>query len=75
MRQVAGELCGNELSDDERRAAEEVGVVWDRPLPPEEGLLDKPDLNSDRFARCRRCGEIHKNMDYWFAKLEKIEVE
>jgi hypothetical protein len=75
MRQVAGELCGNELSDDERRAAEEVGVVWDRPLPPEEGLLDKPDLNSDRFARCRICGEIHKNMDYWFAKLEEIEVE
>jgi hypothetical protein len=91
MRQVAGELCGNELSDDERRAAEEVGVVWDRPIPPEEGQpdnvvwnglnrpeegqLEKPDLNSDRFARCKICRRIFKNMDYWFVKLEEIEVE
>lgn len=91
MKQVAGELCGNELSDDERRAAEEVGVVWDRPIPPEEGRidnfvwngpnrpgegqLDKPDLNSDGFARCKFTGRILENMDYWFAKLEEIEAE
>ncbi|KAH6632437.1 hypothetical protein F5144DRAFT_489559 [Chaetomium tenue] len=90
MKQVVGELCGNELSDDERRAAEEVGVVWDRPTPPEEGQLDnvvwnglnrpeegqldKPDLNSYGFAKCKCCGTI-LNMDYWFVKLEEIEVE
>ncbi|KAH6634621.1 hypothetical protein B0J18DRAFT_416773 [Chaetomium sp. MPI-SDFR-AT-0129] len=91
MTQVVEGLYGNDLSDDERRAAEEVGVIWDRPTPPEEGQLgnvvqygptppeegqlDKPDLNSDRFAGCKTCRRIYRNMDYWFAKLEEIEVE
>ncbi|AEO69060.1 792b4b44-d3df-438b-909a-0ff499880675 [Thermothielavioides terrestris] len=72
MTQVEKELCGNQLSDDERRAAEEIGVVWDRPPPLEEGQLYKSDSDSDLRDVF---GEPWASLDYLSAKLEEIEVE
>jgi hypothetical protein len=34
MGEVLGHLHGSDLTEDERRGAEEIGVVWDGPKPP-----------------------------------------
>ncbi|OIW33499.1 hypothetical protein CONLIGDRAFT_180622 [Coniochaeta ligniaria NRRL 30616] len=59
MREVLDHLEGNRLTDDERRKAEEIGVVWDRPESPE--VMDNP-YSWDQ-------------MEHWIYKLEKIEAE
>ncbi|KAI0436950.1 hypothetical protein F4803DRAFT_197268 [Xylaria telfairii] len=57
--EILDRLEGNDLTDDERRGAEEIGVVWDKmgPEPP-------PEVEED-----------WRKLDYWMAKLEKIEAE
>ncbi|TGJ81342.1 hypothetical protein E0Z10_g7416 [Xylaria hypoxylon] len=60
MEAVVGNLQGSDLTDDERRGAEEIGVVWDNmgPKPPE--ATGSP---------------YDETLDYWTYELAKIEAE
>lgn len=42
MWETLNSLEGDELRDDERREAEEIGVVWDRPQPQSLEVRDNP---------------------------------
>ncbi|KAH6641013.1 hypothetical protein F5144DRAFT_562295 [Chaetomium tenue] len=59
MRDVLYRLQGDDLTEDEKRGAEEIGVVWDRPRPLEEkgNPYDSATL------------------EHWMYELEKIEAE
>ncbi|KAK8149225.1 hypothetical protein G3M48_007755 [Beauveria asiatica] len=61
MTEVLDRLEGSDLPDDERRAAEEIGLVWDkfRPKPPE--VIGNPHRTT--------------TLDFWMYELEKIEEE
>ncbi|RYP92826.1 hypothetical protein DL770_000997 [Monosporascus sp. CRB-9-2] len=59
MREVLDRLKSSDLGDDERRGAEEIGVVWDRPQPPK--VRDNPYKKD--------------TLDHWMYELEKIEAE
>lgn len=61
MREILDCLEGDDLGDEERRKAEEIGVVWDKPRPEVPKMVDNP---------------YKKNtLDYWMHELEKIEAE
>lgn len=59
MTEVLERIEGSDLTDDERRGAEEIGVVWDKmgPEPP-------PEVEED-----------WTKLDYWMSELERIEAE
>ncbi len=54
---------GNDLSDDERQRAEEIGVVWDQP----KTKSDKEDGTGNPHDK--------KTVDYWLYELERIEPD
>jgi hypothetical protein len=61
MREVLDSLEGSDLEDEERRKAEETGVIWDKPRPEAPKALGNP---------------YKKNtLDHWIYELEKIEAE
>lgn len=55
-------LKGSEISESERRGAEEVGVVWDRKV--KLGCEAKPDLLDNPYEKSQ--------IEYWYQELEKI---
>ncbi|KAM3492969.1 hypothetical protein MY3957_003806 [Beauveria namnaoensis] len=61
MTEVQDRLNGSDLRDDQRRTAEEIGVVWDKPRPEPSEVI----------------GNTHRpnTLDYWMYELEKIEAE
>ncbi|PMB70677.1 hypothetical protein BM221_003132 [Beauveria bassiana] len=61
MTEVQDRLDGSDLRDDERRTAEEIGVVWDKPRPEPSEVIE----NTHR----------PNTLDYWMYELEKIEAE
>ena len=63
MREVLDRLESDDLADDEKRAAEEIGVVWDRPIKP-PGVDERPENPHDR-----------ESPEHWMYELEKIEAE
>ncbi|KAF5713071.1 ankyrin repeat-containing protein [Fusarium mundagurra] len=65
MSDVLDHLEGSALTEDEKRAAEEIGVVWDKvgPEPPEPDPKEKGN-------------PYQRNMiEYWLYELRKIEEE
>jgi hypothetical protein len=62
VREVRADLDRDHLSDAERKRAEEIGVVWDRPPPPAP-----PTRSLNPFGR--------NTLDYWVYELDKIEAE
>ncbi len=58
MAEVRARLESIVLSEDERRSAEEIGVVWDSPAP-------KPTPQDNPYDR--------KTDGYWFYELDQIE--
>jgi hypothetical protein len=60
MKEVLDRLHGNDLADDEKRAAEEVGVVWDRPRRP-------PEVRGNPYSR--------DTLEHWLYELEEIKAE
>lgn len=65
MAEVLVRLQGNDLSDGERRAAEEIGLVWNKPRP--EPRPELPEVIENPHCRT--------TLDYWMYELEKIEAE
>ncbi|TXC03302.1 hypothetical protein FocTR4_00000113 [Fusarium oxysporum f. sp. cubense] len=61
MSEVLCHLEGSELPDDERRAAEEIGVVWGKVGPDPPGEMENPYQSS--------------TIEYWLYELRKIEEE
>ncbi|SPJ91981.1 uncharacterized protein FTOL_13635 [Fusarium torulosum] len=61
MSEVLGRLEGSDLPDDERRRAEEVGVIWDKPRPEPPGVIGNPYRST--------------MLEFWMYELEKIEAE
>ena len=59
MAEVRAHLESIVLSDDERRMAEEIGVVWDSPAPEPVHQGSRYDEESD---------------EYWFYELDQIEA-
>lgn len=59
--EVLCRLEGSDLLDDERRAAEEIGVIWDKVGPELPGEMGSPYQSSP--------------IDYWLYELRKIEEE
>ncbi|KAH7219660.1 hypothetical protein DER44DRAFT_761358 [Fusarium oxysporum] len=59
--EVLYRLEGSDLLDDERRAAEEIGVIWDKVGPELPGEMGNPYQSS--------------TIDYWLYELRKIEEE
>ncbi|KAK3297421.1 uncharacterized protein B0H64DRAFT_392114 [Chaetomium fimeti] len=59
MREVLAGLARDDLASDAKRAAEDIGVVWDKPKPP------KPRDNPYR----------KDTLEHWMHELEKIEAE
>ena len=59
MAEVRARLESIVLSDDERRRAEEIGVVWDSPAPEPVRQWNPYDEGSE---------------DYWFYELDQIEA-
>lgn len=62
MRETREHLDGNNLSDAERQRGEEIGVVWDRPVPPSTASTDR---DSGRILP----------LNHWICKLNEIEAE
>ncbi|KAG7294406.1 hypothetical protein NEMBOFW57_004477 [Staphylotrichum longicolle] len=62
MSEVLNSLESDDLADDEKRGAEEIGVVWDRPGSPEVSQRSE-NLYDGGFA------------EYWLNELEKIKAE
>lgn len=60
MVEVLEELRADRLSDEERRAAEEIGVVWDKPQP-----LPQASRNPFKYV----------SLEYWIYELNEIEAE
>ncbi|KAM3504735.1 hypothetical protein MY11210_008237 [Beauveria gryllotalpidicola] len=65
MTEVLDRLEGSDLSDAERRAAEEIGLVWDKPRP--EPRPEPPEAMENPHCPA--------TLDYWMYELEKIEAE
>lgn len=61
MDEVLEQLAGDKLSEEERRRAEEIGVVWDRPAGPEV----KKEGNPYEVTM----------PEHWFYELDQIVVE
>ncbi|RYP06294.1 hypothetical protein DL765_009565 [Monosporascus sp. GIB2] len=61
MREVLDHLEGSDLTDDERRRAEEIGVVWDKVGPKPPRAIGNP------YRR--------NTLDHWLYELEKVEAE
>ncbi|KAF9772753.1 hypothetical protein IL306_009510 [Fusarium sp. DS 682] len=61
MTEVLDGLEGSDLPDDETRAAEEIGVVWDTPRP------EPPEVTGNPYCKA--------SLDYWMYELEQIEAE
>ena len=61
MRKVLNSLEGSDLGDEERRKAEEIGVIWDEPRPEAPKVVGNPYKNN--------------TLDHWIYELEKIEAE
>ena len=59
MRDVLDRLNGNDLEDDKRRAAEEIGVKWYGPRPPK--VRDNPHKKH--------------TIEHWRHEMEKIMAE
>ncbi|KAI3574497.1 hypothetical protein IWW34DRAFT_705998 [Fusarium oxysporum f. sp. albedinis] len=59
--EVLYRLEGSDLLDDERRAAEEIGVIWDKAGPELPGEMENPYQSS--------------TIEYWLYELRKIEGE
>ncbi|KUL82839.1 hypothetical protein ZTR_09219 [Talaromyces verruculosus] len=64
MREVLDRLEGNELGDEERRKAEEIGVIWDEPGPK---APQAPKAVGNPYEE--------NTLDHWIYELEKIEAE
>lgn len=62
MSEVLNRLESDDLADDEKRGAEDIGVVWDRPKPPE--VSEGPENPYDE-----------ESPEYWMYELEKIKAE
>ncbi|KAF5616056.1 ankyrin repeat-containing protein [Fusarium sp. NRRL 25303] len=65
MGEVIDRLEGSDLPEDEKLAAEEIGVVWDKvgPEPPEP----RPEEIGNPYGRY--------TIEYWLYELRKIEEE
>jgi hypothetical protein len=63
--EVRARLEGDALSDDERRRAEEIGVVWDQPARPSPSPEVAGNENPYHFT----------TLDHWLYELDQIEVE
>jgi hypothetical protein len=61
MKEAICRLQGSDLTKDERRGAEEIGVVWDKMGP------ESPEVARNPYKR--------ETLDYWMYELEKIEAE
>ena len=64
MQEVLAELDGNNLSEEERRAAEDIGVKWDDELSDEEEDEQDEEYEEDE--------EDKKDIGYWFRRIEEI---
>jgi hypothetical protein len=62
--EVRAHLEEYKLSDDERRRAEEIGVVWDQPARPSSPEIAR---NGNPYKK--------EDLDHWFYELDQIEVE
>lgn len=65
MSEVLDRLEGSDLPEDEKLAAEEIGVVWDKvgPEPPEP----RPEEIGNPYEK--------DMIEYWLHELRKIEEE
>ncbi|OAA44722.1 hypothetical protein BBO_04205 [Beauveria brongniartii RCEF 3172] len=61
MTEILDRLEGSDLPDDERRAAEEIGLVWDKFRPKSPEVIGNPHRTT--------------TLDFWMYELEKIEEE
>jgi hypothetical protein len=61
MSEVLDRLEGSDLPEDERRGAEEIGVVWNKLGPEPPGEMGNPYRNS--------------TIEFWLYELRKIEEE
>ncbi|KXX80069.1 hypothetical protein MMYC01_204985 [Madurella mycetomatis] len=61
MQEVIDRLQGSDLGDDERRRAEEIGVVWDQPQAQPPKVPGNPYKGD--------------TIDHWMYELERIETE
>ncbi|KAM3451214.1 hypothetical protein MY3296_005470 [Beauveria thailandica] len=61
MTEVLDRLEGSDLPDDERHAAEEIGLVWDKFRPKSPEAIENPHRTT--------------TLDFWMYELEKIEEE
>ena len=61
MSEVLDRLEGSDLPEDERRGAEEIGVVWDKVRPEPPRVIGNPYRST--------------MLDFWMYELEKIEAE
>ncbi|RYP45967.1 hypothetical protein DL768_007749 [Monosporascus sp. mg162] len=61
IKEVLDRLKRSDLTDDERRGAEEIGVVWDKMGPEPPKVIGNP------YRRT--------TLDHWMYELEKIEAE
>lgn len=64
---VRKSLEGYLLSDDERRAAEDIGVVWDKRAVPARVYPPEYPRDENPFDQ--------HTLEYWIYELEQIEVE
>lgn len=60
-------LEGDDLGDQERRKAEEIGVVWDEPRPETPKMVSSPKVVENPYE--------NNTLDHWMHELEKIEAE
>ncbi|EJP69640.1 uncharacterized protein BBA_01605 [Beauveria bassiana ARSEF 2860] len=65
MAEVLAHLEGCDLSDEERRAAEGIGLVWNKSLPEQRSGPRKVGGNPYRF----------RTWDFWMYELEKTEAK
>ncbi|VTT72410.1 unnamed protein product [Fusarium fujikuroi] len=65
MSEVLDRLEGSDLPEDEKLAAEEIGVVWDK-IGPEPPRPDPQEMGNPYRANM---------IEYWLYKLRKIEEE
>ncbi|KAK7968823.1 hypothetical protein PG996_002747 [Apiospora saccharicola] len=56
MQKVLTELNSDDIGEDAKRGAEEIGVVWSKPEPPPE--------SKNPFDKT--------SMEYWYFELEEI---
>lgn len=61
MSEVLDRLEGSDLPDEERRGAEEVGVIWEKSRPEPPGVRGNPYRST--------------MLEFWMYELEKIEAD